>query len=124
MTEAELRVETNPDTAYEPSDWSLPIVGLVLVGIIVFLVAGTLVLIVAFPGAVSGVSRKLTAEPPAPRLQLDPAKDLARFRADEERRLDTYYWIDKKKGIVHIPIAEAMKEVAAKGLAGFPKASP
>jgi hypothetical protein len=124
MAEADLRVEANPDTAFEPSDWPLGIVGLVLVGIVLFLVAGTLVLIAAFPAAVSGVGRNLLAEPPAPRLQLDPAEDLARFRADVERRLNTYYWIDKKNGVVHIPIAQAMKEVAAKGLAGFPKASP
>jgi hypothetical protein len=124
MAEAELRVEANRDTAYEPSDWHLGIVGLVLVGIILFLVAGTLVLIAAFPAAVSGVGHNLLAEPPAPRLQVDPAEDLARFRADVEKRLNSYYWIDKKNGIVHIPIAQAMKEIAAKGLAGFPKASP
>jgi hypothetical protein len=36
--------------------------------------------------------------------------------------LNTYYWIDRDKGIVHIPIAEAMKRVATKGIDGFPQA--
>jgi len=43
------------------------------------------------------------------------------FRADEEKLLNTYYWIDKQKGIVHIPIAEAMKKLASKGAPGFPE---
>ncbi len=91
---------------------------------LIFLVAAPLLLIAAFPGAVSDVGRKLSIEPPAPRLQIDPAADLARFRAAEDKKLNTYYWIDKQKGIVHIPIARAMKELAAKGIAGFPKAAP
>lgn len=124
MADADLRVESNPDTAYEASDWRLGIVGVVLIGIFVFLVMGPLVLWAAFPGATSGISRRLLVNPPTPRLQLDPAADLARFRADEEKRLNTYYWIDKTKGIVHIPITQAMKEVAQKGLPGFPKAAP
>jgi hypothetical protein len=28
---------------------------------------------------------------------------------DEERRLQSYGWVDRKEGLVHIPISEAMK---------------
>ena len=70
-------------------------------------------------------SRALTVEPPAPRLQTDPPQDLRAFRADEDKRLNTYYWIDKQKGIVHIPIEQAMQEARrARASTAFPKAEP
>lgn len=122
MAELEERIEDNPDTAFEASDWPLRTVGIVLIGILVFLVIGAFVLIGAFPRSASDVSRRLTVPLPAPRLQTDPAEDLARFRAKKEKELNTYYWIDKQKGIVHVPIGQAIKELAAKGIPGFPKA--
>lgn len=122
MAELEQRIEDNADTAFEATDWPMRTIGIILLVILVFLTIGVFVLIAAFPRAVSDVGRRLAVEPPQPRLQTDPAEDLARFRADEEKRLNTYYWIDKEKGIVHIPIAQAMKEIAAKGIPGFPKA--
>lgn len=124
MAEPVERVEINLATAFEPSDWPVGTVALVLLGVLAFLIIAPLVLMVGFPDALSDVGRKLTVEPPPPRLQIYPAADLARFRADEENKLNTYYWIDKQKGIVHIPISQAMKEVAQKGIPGFPKAAP
>jgi hypothetical protein len=124
MAELQERIEDNPHTAFEASDWPLRTVGIVFLAMLIALVIAAFVLVAAFPGAVSDVSRRLTVVPPQPRLQIDPAADLARFRAAEEKRLDTYYWVDKKNGIVHIPIDQAMKELAAKGIPGFPKAKP
>ena len=124
MAEIAERVEDNPKTAFEKSDWPLGIVGWVLVGTFIFLVIAPFVLIGAFPRAVSDVSRALTVEPPQPRLQTDPSVDLTKFLADEDKRLNTYYWIDKKKGIVHIPIEQAMQELAKEGIGGFPRGKP
>jgi hypothetical protein len=121
MSEVAERVEDNPKTAFEKSDWPLGTIALVLLGTLIFLVIAPFVLIGAFPRAVSDVSRALTVEPPQPRLQIDPSEDLARFLVDEEKRLNTYYWIDKGKGIVHIPIAQAMQELAEEGIDGFPR---
>jgi hypothetical protein len=121
MAEIAERVEDNPKTAFEKSDWPLGATGLVLLGTLIFLVIAPFVLIGAFPRAVSDVSRALTVEPPQPRLQTDPSDDLARFLVDEDKRLNTYYWIDKEKGIVHIPIEQAMQELAAEGIDGFPR---
>jgi hypothetical protein len=120
MAETVEVVETNPKTAYEPSDWPMWAVGASLFGIFVFLVIAPFVLMWVYSSSVSDVGRKLTIAPPGPRLQVDPEADLNRFRAEEERRLDTYYWVDKQKGIVHIPIAQAMRDLARKGIAGFP----
>lgn len=122
MAEIEQRIEHNAETAFEATDWPMRTVGIILLGILLFLTIGAFVLIAAFPSATSDVGRRLAVEPPQPRLQTDPAADLARFRAEQDKRLNTYYWIDKEKGIVHIPIAQAVKKLAATGIPGFPKA--
>jgi hypothetical protein len=124
MAELEERVEDNPETSYEHSDWQLGTIGLILVAIFIILVISPFVMIAAFPTTPADVNRKLTVEPPQPRLQTDPSEDLVQFRAEEEKRLNGYYWIDKKKGIVHIPIDQAMKEVAGEGIDGFPRGKP
>jgi hypothetical protein len=51
-------------------------------------------------------------EPPAPRLQADPRRDLEVMRAEEAARLDGYAWVDREAGSVRIPIARAMDLVA------------
>jgi hypothetical protein len=44
------------------------------------------------------------------------------WRADRKWELEHYGWVDKAKGVVRIPIDEAMSKVAAGGLpAGAPK---
>ncbi len=116
--------QENPRTAFEPSDWPLAPVGLVFGGILALLAVSCLVLIVAYPAAFPDVDRARRVAPPGPRLQTDPESDLALYRADETRRLDTYYWIDRQKGIVHIPIEQAMKNLARTGIPGFPKGQP
>ena len=47
--------------------------------------------------------------PPAPRLQVKPAEDLKVYRAEEDVQLNTYGWVDKGAGIIHIPIERAME---------------
>jgi hypothetical protein len=47
--------------------------------------------------------------PPAPRLQVMPAEHLKVYRAEEDVQLNTYGWVDKGAGIVHIPIERAME---------------
>lgn len=124
MAELDERIEDNPDSAYELSDWPLGTIGLIFVAILILLVVSPFVMIAAFPTTPADVSRALTVEPPQPRLQTDPSEDLVQFRMEEEKRLKSYYWIDKKKGLVHIPIERAMKEVAAEGIDGFPRGKP
>ncbi len=58
--------------------------------------------------------------PPEPRLQTDPRGDLQRLRAQEDRTLTTYGWVDKNAGIVRIPIDRAMALVVARGLPARP----
>jgi hypothetical protein len=47
--------------------------------------------------------------PPEPRLQRFPREDILNFRTSEEATLQTYGWVDRAAGTVHIPIQEAMR---------------
>lgn len=49
---------------------------------------------------------------PSPRLQQDEIADLQRLRAEEDRRLKEYGWVDSEAGTVHMPISEAMRLLA------------
>lgn len=124
MAEAEPQVLENLKTDYERSDVKLGAIAIVVLIIFTFLVIAPLVLRGAYLDAVSGVDRKLTINPPAPQLQTDPQEDLRKFRAEEEARLNSYGWVDRSKGIVHIPIDQAMKDVIRKGIDGFPRGTP
>ena len=118
------RAARNPETAYERSDWNVPAIAIVMAMLLVLVAIAVLALRLGFDTAASDVHRSLSVAMPQPALQTDPRSDLAQLRAREERLLNTYYWVDRDKGIVHIPIAEAMKRLAAKGIDGFPQAKP
>jgi hypothetical protein len=55
------------------------------------------------------VAAALPTAPPEPRLQVAPSVDLKSLRAAEDRQLHGYGWIDRKAGVVHIPIERAME---------------
>ena len=61
--------------------------------------------------------------PPAPRLQVDPDRDLESLRAADARVLGSYGWVDPQAGVVRIPIERAMEIVAARAAAAE-KAQP
>jgi hypothetical protein len=54
--------------------------------------------------------------PPEPRLQTNAPADLDELRATKERELESYGWIDQPKGIVHIPVEQAMTLLVERGL--------
>jgi hypothetical protein len=55
-------------------------------------------------------------QPPEPRLQRHPAQDMRELRADEDKLMKQYAWIDPDKGIVRIPVERAMELIAQRGL--------
>jgi hypothetical protein len=63
------------------------------------------------------------AQPPAPRLQTRPREELKQMRAEEERVLNTYGWVDANGGVVRIPIEQAMRLTLEQGLAVRPGAA-
>ena len=50
---------------------------------------------------------------PEPRLQTDPPDDLAKLRTREEKELNTYHWVDRDKGVIHVPIEKAIDQYLA-----------
>ena len=53
---------------------------------------------------------------PSVMLQNDDVRDMSRLRAEEDEILNNYAWADQKHTVAHIPIDDAMKAIAQKGL--------
>ena len=62
------------------------------------------------------LAQGVSQEPPSPRLQTQPFKDVMQLKADQLAVLHGYGWIDKANGVVHIPIERAMSLTIARGL--------
>lgn len=112
---------TLPPARHEPTDVGAPFIwiGTPLVIVIVLLVA-----LLVF-GMFRGNLLQQAMHPPfpqfpAPRLQLNPSADMASLHRQKLRQLNSVGWIDRSQGIVHIPIADAMREVAQQGVPGWP----
>jgi hypothetical protein len=60
--------------------------------------------------------------PAEPRLQTTPLADLVVSRAEDQRLLTSYAWVDESRGVVCIPIDAAMRMIAARGLPATPPA--
>lgn len=58
---------------------------------------------------------------PEPRLEDDERTELNGFRLREEQQLNSYGWVDQNAGVVHIPIDQAMKIIAQRGLPTTPQ---
>jgi hypothetical protein len=60
--------------------------------------------------------------PPAPRLEIQTQGHYRYFRDAEEARLQSYGWMDRGTGAVHIPIERAMDLIAERGVGPLPPA--
>jgi hypothetical protein len=121
------------DVMFEARDVDASVIGWVAIAVIVaaflihFIVTGSYAYFgrTEFRGRqpvtlVQQAARPLTV----PALQVNPASDLERLQESQRTILNSYGWVDQGKGIVHIPIDEAMKRVLANGLPPAEKASP
>jgi len=54
--------------------------------------------------------------PPLPRLQVEPRKEIHDYWEGEQEILNSYGWVDKRNGVVRIPIDRAMRLVLERGL--------
>ena len=122
MSDADLEYASTPaDAEYEHTDIEPAIAGkfalwlAVAMAISVGIVYGTFWLLEGrtqtaneqmqqFPLAVGQVR-----EPPAPRLQTQPFKDIYLLRQAENEKLLSYGWVDQGAGVVHIPVEDAMR---------------
>jgi len=56
---------------------------------------------------------------PQPSLQKLPQNDLAQFEAAQRGALSGYAWVDRDHGVARIPIDDAMRMVAARGVHAY-----
>lgn len=54
--------------------------------------------------------------PLGPQLQVTPREDWLQYRQSQQQNLETYSWVNKEKGIVSIPVEQAMDILVKKGL--------
>lgn len=62
------------------------------------------------------LAQGVVQQPPAPRLQTQPFKDVMQLKTEQRAQLHSYGWIDKANGVVHIPIERAMALTLQRGL--------
>ncbi len=60
--------------------------------------------------------RAFRTEPQGPLLQATTSTDLIDHRAEEDRELRKYGWVDAESGIVQIPVGRAMEVLVERGL--------
>jgi hypothetical protein len=113
----------NPRRDHERTDWNLNYVlwgGITLVIAVAIVLAGSWWIFRNFQkSAASRVSGTALAQPilpPEPRLQISPSADWAEMLAREQAILHSYGWVDRSRGIVHIPIEREMEMIAQRGL--------
>jgi hypothetical protein len=117
--------EPSHASGYERTDANPRLLIAIASGFVLFLAASPLIVLGIFPGSDSrgGIERNRQM-PPAPRLQVAPRADLAALRSAETRQLNSYGWIDRDRGIAHIPIHRAMELLVQRGLPDWPSANP
>lgn len=60
---------------------------------------------------------------PQPRLEENEQTQFRQFIEGQDRKLATYNWVDKDKGVVQIPIDRAMELIVERGLPVRPESS-
>jgi hypothetical protein len=107
---------------YEPSDVNPRLLAALAGGTAAFLFLAPCILLLLYPGtAERGIVTGRIDDIPTPRLQVDPARDLAALRETEQRRLSSYGWVDHRRTTIHIPIERAMSLIGERGLPGWQK---
>lgn len=113
---------------YEQRDIAIPTLSKWFGGLFVFIgamlaLAGIVYWFFVPPGAeekasmpMNSVARDVPAD--LAKVQAHPRRDMVLFRRQEEQKVGGYGWVDRSKGIAHIPVERAMDEMAARGLPG------
>ncbi len=62
------------------------------------------------------LARGVSQEPPSPRLQAEPFRDVYQLKTAQRGILTSYGWVNQASGVVHIPIDRAMELTLQRGL--------
>ena len=126
------RVREAVQAGHEILDVSVPGLFAFVIGFFISLVAILITLVVVFriyswvntrvderiarnePGAAARVHLPTGYE--GPLLQVKPEEDLRWMREHDAAELQSYRWLDRSGGVVHLPITRAMDLLAERGL--------
>jgi hypothetical protein len=112
----------HPHIGHETTDVNVWAVGKFTIGLVVVCVVSIALLfgLLKFFQSREETSVANTVEPtkmfPQPQLQKTPIPDLKAIRAEEDKLLKGYAWVDQPKGVVRIPVDRAIEVLAQRGL--------
>jgi len=102
---------------YETSDAEPRVIAGLAAGIAAFLVLSPALLWALLSGSIERPRGAMTFDGvPEPKLQVDPNRELAEMRRDEQKQLTSYGWVDRSRGTVHMPIDRALDLTLQRGL--------
>jgi hypothetical protein len=122
----------DPQIRHETTDVNVWAVGKFAIGLVIVCVVSIVLLfgLLKFFQSREETAVANTVEPvklfPEPQLQKTPILDLKAMRAEEDKLLNGYAWVDQPKGVVRIPVAQAIEVLAKRGLPArsVPAAAP
>jgi hypothetical protein len=114
-----------PPARHEHSDVGMRFISVGAVTLAISIVSLALLVLWLFPKATLDRTLQLPLPQfPEPRLQTSPRADMAAFRHAELERLNGAGWIDRARGVAHIPIAVAMRKIVEDEIPGWPGGAP
>jgi hypothetical protein len=118
------RYETQ-DVTIRPMVWSaIGLAALMIVGMLASWLAFRYFVRVQKLGPPASPFENSRELPPAPRLQVNPVETLKDYQAEEGLKLNSYGWVDKKAGVVRIPIDLAMQISLERGFPARESSQP
>lgn len=116
----------NADIRFERKDVNASVLAWIGAGIVVTAIILHVVLYGLYRMFDTGAARvgripatRMKAQPRTavePQLQVNPVADMKQLREMENRKLSSYGWVNKEQGVVRIPVEQAMKLIAERGL--------
>jgi hypothetical protein len=112
----------HPKVGHETTDVNAWAIGKFAIGLVIVCVVSIALLfgLLKFFQSREETSLAVTVDPtkmfPQPQLQKTPIPDLKAVRAEEDKLLNGYAWVDQPKGVVRIPVDRAIEVLAERGL--------
>lgn len=116
-TDAHKKGYETTDVPFRP--WAWFSFGFIVLMVIIYLAVSLFTRFLAGTDTVIGRTvhnaDKSLGQFPQPRLQADPPADLQAYFKEKEQDLTTYGWVDRKAGIVRIPVDRAIDSFIRQG---------
>jgi hypothetical protein len=98
-----------------PPGVSVPAMVVISIGVLVLLAATIGIMLLVFQWQIPNEEPAPPRQFPSPRVVQDEAAELHQLRAQHRQQLQTYRWVDRKNGVIAIPIETAMQRIVKRG---------